>query len=107
MTGQGHLVRHAFFARELKTSADDPRWLQLRRPERDREPAECLEPADDGLERLPGRPSASEHPRPFHSPVALLELISPRPDAAVHAYRQFVDDGRVLLSRAVVAKQRG
>jgi putative transposase len=98
MTGQGHLVRHAFFARELKSTAEilvGCRYVDLNavasRPEID--PAGA---AWSGYRAIVGL----EHPRSFHSPSRVLELISPRPTAAVAAYRQFVDDGRVLLSHA-------
>ena len=93
LTRQGHLFRHAFFARELKTEGDvlvacsyvdlnlggdaltgeaRGKWCGLR--------------ATIGL----------EHPRPFHRPSGLLELIDRRPAAARAAYEKLVRSGLAL-----------
>jgi hypothetical protein len=37
-----------------------------------------------------------EHPRPFHRPSVLLELIDPRPATAQLTYREFVQNGLAL-----------
>jgi len=88
LTGQGHLVRHGFFARHLGTEAEivgassyvalNPSKAFGVRPE---EAAWSSYPATIGL----------AHPRSFHSPSALLELISPTPAAARAAYRELVE----------------
>jgi hypothetical protein len=93
-TGQGHLFRHGFFARELKTEGQvlvacsyvdlnlvgvDPEGT----PELGRW---CGYRATIGL----------EHPRAFHTPSALLEIIDRRPEVARMTYREFVQDGLAL-----------
>lgn len=90
MTGQGHLVRHAFFSRELSDEADilvSCRYVDLNQPTATRRRPEATHwggyRATVGLER----------PRPFHTPDELLEIISPAPNAARAAYRQFVQEG--------------
>lgn len=93
LTGQGHLFRHGFFARELKTEGavlvacsyvdlnlayaplDRARWCGYR--------------ATIGL----------EHPRPFHTPSVILELLDRQPAAARVAYREFVQSGLALRSQ--------
>jgi hypothetical protein len=93
-TGQGHLFRHAFFARELKTegallvacSYVDLN-LATARPGATRDRTRwCGHRATIGL----------EHPRPFHRPSALLEIIDPRPATAQRTYREFVQNGLAL-----------
>ena len=90
LTRQGHLFRHAFFARELLTEAD----VLV---------ACCYVDLNASAARLASSPEATvwcgynatiglEHPRPFHTPSALLELISPRPTTARAAYRQLVHE---------------
>jgi REP element-mobilizing transposase RayT len=96
-TRQGHLFRHGFFARELMTEGqvfvacsyvdlnlatphpgatnDRSRWCGYR--------------ATIGL----------EHPRSFHRPSILLELLDPRPAVAQLAYREFVQNGLALRSQ--------
>ncbi len=89
-TRQGHLFRHAFFARELTTDADvlvaccyvDLNASAARLARNPEETIWCGYRATIGL----------DHPRPFHRPSALLELISPRPTAARAAYRQLVHE---------------
>lgn len=90
-TRQGHLFRHGFFARELKSdgalfvacayvdlnataagissSPEESQWCGYR--------------ATIGL----------AHPRPFHTPASLLEVIDPRPAIAQASYREFVQEG--------------
>lgn len=89
-TRQGHLFRHAFFARELASEGDvliaccyvDLNASAARLTRNPEDTVWCGYSATIGL----------EHPRPFHSPSALLELISPRPAAARAAYRQLVHE---------------
>jgi REP element-mobilizing transposase RayT len=96
-TGQGHLFRHAFFARELKTEADllvACSYVDLNLIGNDPESKQertrwCGYRATIGL----------EHPRPFHTPSALLELIDPQPAMAQLAYREFVQTGLALRSQ--------
>lgn len=95
-TRQGHLFRHGFFARELTTEADvlvTCCYVDLNasaaRPERLPEEAEwCGYRATIGL----------EHPRAFHSPSVLLELIAPQPAAAQVAYQRLVHERLALRS---------
>lgn len=95
-TGQGHLVRHAFFARQLMSDADlliACCYVDLNPvvssptlpPERG---AWCGYRATVGL----------EHPRPFHRPSELLELLDTRPARARAAYRTLVHE-RLALRR--------
>jgi REP element-mobilizing transposase RayT len=96
-TRQGHLFRHAFFARELTSEADVVVaccYVDLNasaaQPKRLPEDAEwCGYRATVGL----------DHPRPFHTPSALLELIGPRPAFAQAAYRELVHERLALRSR--------
>jgi hypothetical protein len=96
-TRQGHLFRHGFFRRELKSEgavlvACSYVDLNLTRTRPGAKPGEgrwCGYRATLGL----------EHPRPFHRPPALLELIDPRPAIARHAYREFVQHGLALRSQ--------
>jgi REP element-mobilizing transposase RayT len=90
MTGQGHLIRHAFFGRELRTEGEilvACRYVDLNEPTatggRPESARWCGYRATVGLER----------PRPFHNPEALLGLISPSPNAGRAAYRRFVHEG--------------
>jgi REP element-mobilizing transposase RayT len=89
-TGQGHLFRHAFFARRLKTEvallvacayvdANAAVALRLAAAEEGRW---CGYPATIGL----------EHPRPFHTPSTVLQIISDSPARAQVAYREFVQE---------------
>jgi hypothetical protein len=93
-TRQGHLFRHGFFARELKTegavfvacSYVDLNLAKARPGGRDDRNRWCGHRATIGL----------EHPRPFHRPSVLLELIDPRPATAQLTYREFVQNGLAL-----------
>lgn len=97
-TTQGHLFRHAFFARQLDTNeavlvacayVDLNPVAQLARvmPEAGQW---CGYRATVGLEQ----------PRPFHAPSALLGRVDPRPSEARRVYQQFVYN-------RLVAKRRG
>jgi hypothetical protein len=88
LTGQGHLFRHAFFARRLKTELaaliacsyvdlNSAKALRLAEPDESRW---CSYPATVGLER----------PRPFHTPSTLLQMIHDSPPQARRAYRDIV-----------------
>ena len=93
-TRQGHLFRHAFFARELKTEgtvlvACSYVDLNLTAPRPGATPDRsrwCGYRATIGL----------EHPRPFHAPSVLLEIIDRRPTTAQLTYREFVENGLAL-----------
>jgi REP element-mobilizing transposase RayT len=95
-TGQGHLFKHGFFARELTTEGDvltacsyvdlnSTAALPAQPPE---EASWCGYGATIGL----------EHPRAFHTPSILLELIGATPAPAQAAYREFVQDRLALRS---------
>jgi putative transposase len=95
MTGQGHLVRHAFFGRELQSDGEilaACRYVDLNEPRATGRSPESARwsgyRAVVGLERA----------RPFQQPETLLGLISPEPNAARIAYRQFVHEGLVSES---------
>jgi REP element-mobilizing transposase RayT len=93
-TRQGHLFRHAFFARELKTEgavlvACSYVDLNLTAPRPGATPDRsrwCGYRATIGL----------EHPRPFHAPSVLLEIIDRRPTTAQLTYRELVENGLAL-----------
>jgi len=96
-TGQGHFFRHAFFARELKTegavlvacSYVDLNLTAARPGATQDRSRWCGYRATIGL----------EHPRPFHTPSALLEIIDRRPATAQLTYREFVQNGLALRSQ--------
>jgi hypothetical protein len=92
-THQGHLFRHAFFARELKTEGAvlvACSYVDLNLAKAPHQSARwCGYPATIGL----------EHPRPFHTPSALLEIIDRRPATAQLTYREFVQSGLALRSQ--------
>jgi REP element-mobilizing transposase RayT len=96
LTNQGHLIRHGFFARELVSEADvlgTCRYVDLN-PWRARgqHPATarwCGYAATIG----------TAHPRSFHTPQALLELISVKAAQARVAYRALVEQGLDSESR--------
>jgi hypothetical protein len=90
LTGQGHLVRHGFFARRLTSDADvlvTCRYVDMNIPSATgRAPTDaswCGYRATIGL----------EHPRPFHRPARLLERVSGSPSRAQRAWAEFVQQG--------------
>lgn len=94
LTGQGHLVRHRFFARLITDDGDlreQCRYIDLN-------PATAkargrLEPETwSGVSANLGL----EHPRPFHRPTELLQFFGPTPLIARERYRRFLQDGLVL-----------
>lgn len=104
MTGQGHLVRHAFFARQLKTEGEvfvACSYVDLNAATKDA--THVLETPWGGYRATIGL----EHPRPFHQPSALLELISPSPAIARSEYERFVSEGLVLRRRASSPNDEG
>jgi REP element-mobilizing transposase RayT len=93
MTRQGHLVRHAFFARQLQT--DGEVLVACRYVDRNFTEAVGAPPEDSrwgGYRATVGL----EHPRPFHSPAELLSLVSKSPAKARNAYRAFIGDTLVI-----------
>lgn len=93
-TRKGHLFRHAFFARQLRSESD----IVLASSYVDLNPV---------ASRLTGNPEASiwcgyrasvglEQPRPFHRPSKLLELIDADPIRASRTYKQLVHDQLTL-----------
>lgn len=86
LTRKGHLVRHAFFARPLIDEADAVgtcAYVDLN-PIAHRGSFTARRSDWSGLLATLGR----VHPRPFHRPAALLELLDERPEAARRKYRQ-------------------
>lgn len=107
-TRMGHLVRHAFFARPLLDEDDvigtcayvDANPIVHRR-------VPTIRLSDwSGLAATLGR----AHPRKFHSPAALLQLLDDRPERARRKYRQVVLDeharGRQVRSPNDVSEVR-
>lgn len=89
-TRKGHLFRHAFFARLLETDndvVDTCAYVDLN-PARHR--ARPTPRATDwcGLAATLGR----RHPRSFHRPSGLLELLDPSPAKARRMYQQIVQE---------------
>ena len=86
LTNTGHLVRHAFFAREATSNEsviDMCRYVDLNGYGGTRSPSTwtwC-----GYLATMGGEP-----PRPFHKPSALLELINPDPLVARRLYAEHV-----------------
>ena len=96
LTGQGHLVRHGFFARQLRTEGEvlvACRYVDLNATAATGDAPE--EARRGGYRATIG----VEHPRPFHSPQELLALISASAPNARNAYRVFVEDGLVLRNQ--------
>ena len=93
-TRQGHLFRHAFFARRLKT--DGALLVACMYVDRNAAVALRLPKAEEG--RWTGYPATIglEHPRPFHTPSTLLSLIDDAPARAQPAYRELVEYGLAL-----------
>jgi putative transposase len=92
MTGQGHLVRHGFFARQLHTEGEVVvacRYVDLNTTGATGEAPE--QATWSGYAATIGL----AHPRPFHQPGELLKHISATPAKARIAYRRFVEEGLV------------
>lgn len=90
-TGEGHLVRHGFYAGLLETEAhllSTCRYIELNAIEA-RQEKNLGDWPWSGYRAVIGL----EHPRPFHDVSALLELFGPTPNTARRAYRRFVEDG--------------
>jgi hypothetical protein len=87
-TREGHLFRHAFFARRLgdtEEALDACAYVDIN-PTRHRVSPAPRRTDWAGLAATLGR----THPRSFHSPGALLELVDPRPATARRLYQQRV-----------------
>jgi hypothetical protein len=96
-TRQGHLFRHAFFARELKTEGD----LLI---------ACCYVDLNAAVAQRADTPEDTEwsgyratigldHPRRFHQPNTLLEILSEKPDVGRDTYRRIVQERLAFLRR--------
>ena len=97
LTGQGHLVRHGFFARQLHTDGEILsvcRYIDLNYTSATGEPPD--KSPWGGYRATVGL----DHPRSFHSPAHLLSLVSDSPARARRAYQAFIEDGLVLRRRA-------
>lgn len=95
VTGQGHLVRHGFFRRQLHT--DGAVLVACRYVDLNASAATGEAPEDapwGGYRATIGL----DHPRAFHSPSELLRVISNSARDARNAYRAFVEDGLASLS---------
>ena len=87
-TGKGHLVRHAFFAREIEDDADliaTCAYVDLN-PSINRPTAAPLPTDWCGYAATIGL----EHPRGFHTPSLLLEVFDTVPAKAQRQYRAYV-----------------
>jgi REP element-mobilizing transposase RayT len=96
MTGQGHLVRHGFFARQLHTDGEvlvACRYVDLNFT------AATGAPPEDAPWGGYRATIGLEHPRSFHSPSELLALVSNSAPKARNAYRAFIEDGLALPRR--------
>lgn len=96
-TRMGHLVRHGFFARELETAEHVISaciYVDLN-PMRKR--VRCAPRKTDwgGFAATIGL----VHPRRFHHPARLLELIHPRPATARLLYRRLVSEVHAFRNR--------
>jgi hypothetical protein len=89
-TGKGHLVRHAFFAREL---VDTPAILLACRYV-DLNEAEATGVVPEASRWSGYRATIGlEPPRPFHQPSELLRLVTRNRRGAMSGYRRFVHEG--------------
>lgn len=92
LTGQGHLVRHGFFGRELESEGEvlvACRYVDLNAWEATRTAPH--EATWAGYRATIGL----EHPRRFHQPAELLALLSSQPARARSEYRSYVEEGLV------------
>jgi REP element-mobilizing transposase RayT len=87
-TGKGHLVRHAFFSRRIESTDDlvgtcvyvDLNPSAHRATSTPRPTDWCSHAATIGR----------SHPRPFHTPSLLLEMLDHRPARARSLYRELL-----------------
>jgi REP element-mobilizing transposase RayT len=92
-TRKGHLFRHAFFARELKTTGDLVGacvYVDLN-PAAKRRSCSPRNTDWGGLAATIGR----SHPLPFHTPARLLEALDPNPARARDQYRRLLQSEHV------------
>jgi REP element-mobilizing transposase RayT len=104
LTRQGHLFRHAFFARRLTTDASVVvacAYVDLNAT-RAHVAAAPEDTAWSGYRATIGL----EHPRPFHSPGDVLELLATDAPAARQTYRRLVHE-RLVLSALVPSPNDG
>lgn len=88
LTRMGHLVRHSFFRRQIKSTDDFVStcvYVDLNPSAQRSSPAPhssdwCSQAATLGL----------AYPRDFHTPAILLQVIDPRPDTARARYRELL-----------------
>ena len=90
LTRQGHLFRHAFFARRLSSDYDVVATCSYVDLTPSRKRASCAPTPEDWCS-LPATLGLI-HPRRFHSPSALLELIDPTPRTAQQLYSRIVEE---------------
>lgn len=94
LTGQGHLFRHAFFARQLRTDA--AAVIASAYVDLNATVAHVSESPEATLWSGYRATIGLEHPRRFHTPTDLLELLGKDPSAARRAYRRLVYERLVL-----------
>jgi REP element-mobilizing transposase RayT len=88
-TRKGHLFRHAFFGRQIRDEDDlveTCAYVDLN-PSKHRPTATPLKTDWGGYVATLGL----EHPRSFHTPSALLEVLDPSPAVARRKYQAFVE----------------
>lgn len=96
-TRKGHLVRHAFFARPLVNEGDvigTCAYVDLN-PIAHRSSATVRSQDWSSLAATLG----GAHPRTFHRPAALLELLDEHPERAQRKYRQVVRERHARRSQ--------
>jgi putative transposase len=97
LTRQGHLFRHAFFARQLRSDADAVvacAYVDLNATRAG------VSAAPEAAEWCGYRATVGLiHPRPFHTPADVLELVAGDPAAARSAYRALVEERLVALGQ--------
>jgi REP element-mobilizing transposase RayT len=98
LTGQGHLFRHAFFARQLAT--DSAALVASAYVDLNATAARVAASPEDTVWSGYRATIGLEHPRRFHTPTDVLELLGTDPSRARNAYRRLVYERLVL--RALV-----
>lgn len=94
-TRQGHLFRHAFFARELKTEGD--LLIACCYVDLNAAVAQRIDAPEDTEWSGYRATIGLEHPRRFHQPNAVLEILGKQPDAGRDTYRRIVQERLAFL----------
>src|SRR6266536_1838330 len=102
-TREGHLVRHCFYAGQIKT--DEGILAAARYVDLNAVRAGLCERPDEWRWSSYRATLGLEHPQPFHQPHELHRLLGKTPRAARTAYRRYVHEGLVSDSHVLTSEQ--